>query len=509
MNRYAGSLPVNRDLSPPKEGSERRMINRPCAAMLGIGTAVPPYRIDQGEAARRLADALGEKTETARWAKKIFASCGVETRYTCEPDLSESAGLSRYLPKTPVEDVPRTRERMEKFRNASVPLGLEAARKALAESGVGGPDITHLITVSCTGLFLPGMDVSLIRELGLNADINRIPLNFLGCAAGLTAIRLSSQIVEGNPSAKVLIVCVELCTLHIQPSGGREALYAAAFFGDGAAACVVGAHEPGRPGVFALGASRAVLFPDSAHEMVWDVGDFGFDLYLSPRIPELIGKFVPAEIARLWGGEALPGLWAIHPGGKGIVDALQKRFGLTDGQTRASRSILRRYGNLSSATILFVLDEIRKEHRELLHDEDGPNEGLAVAFGPGLSAELMEIALIPSAAERPPASERPSVARRLPDEDAALRDAVFQGVALRDIAHRDIAHRDIAHRDIAHRDIAHRDIAHRDVAHRDAARDAAYAGNDAAPGDADAGPDMVQGADSKSAQNAVRGAAHA
>lgn len=367
----------------------------PEIAVLGIGTAVPPNRLDQEETAKRLSEALSGHKEAARWARRIFKFCGVDTRYTCEPNLLEPAHRCRYYPfDQSHRDVPMTAERMAAYKRHSVPLALEAASKALSDSEMNVSDITHLITVSCTGLFLPGLDVALIQKLGLAVNVNRIPLTFLGCAAGLTAVRLSRQIVEGNPSAKVLIVCVELCTLHIQPSFAREDLFAAAFFGDGASACVVGETDSQvhKGGFFALGSNHSVVLPSSADEMVWNIGNYGFNLYLSPNIPKLIGYFVPAEIERLLDGGPLPDLWAIHPGGRGIIDALQTVYHLTDAQTRASRSILRRFGNLSSATILFVLQALSQELENMVRE---PKDGIALAFGPGLNAELMRITYIP------------------------------------------------------------------------------------------------------------------
>ncbi|MHC2183898.1 putative naringenin-chalcone synthase [Paenibacillus sp. PvR052] len=364
----------------------------PIIAVLGIGTAVPACRIEQADVSQRLTEALREHPHSARWAKRIFKQCGVDTRYTCEPDLLEPAAGCRYLPGTSAEGVPTTADRMKAYKRESVPLGIEAARKALMDSEVDASDITHLVTVSCTGQFLPGMDAALIQPLGLAATVNRIPLNFLGCAAGLKAINLSRQLVSGTPSAKVLIVCVELCTLHFQPSSEKEALYAASFFGDGASACVVGSAGPNHSGVYQLENDHTVLMPDSAEEMVWEVGNTGFDLYLSPHIPKLIGQGVPAEVERFL-GQTKPELWAIHPGGRGIVDTLQDIFGLTDDQVRPSRNVLRQYGNLSSATILFVLNEMKQE---LQSRRSGPTSGIALAFGPGLTAEMAKITYLPS-----------------------------------------------------------------------------------------------------------------
>ncbi|MFC5451184.1 type III polyketide synthase [Paenibacillus aestuarii] len=364
-------------------------------AILGIGTAVPEYRLDQADTSNRLAQALRENQDSMRWAKRIFKQCGVETRYTCEPNLLEPAEECRYFPRISDSEVPSTAERMEVYKQASVPLGLSAAIRALLDGNVDVSEITHLITVSCTGQFLPGLDTELVRSLGLAPTVNRIPLQFLGCAAGLKAICLSKQIVASQPSAKVLVVCVELCTLHIQPSTEREALYGASFFGDGASACIIGSTGAKQGGIFHLGTEHSILLPDSAGEMVWELGNFGFDLYLSPNIPKLIGKLIPEQIERLINGDQNPEIWAIHPGGKGIIDALESEFSLTAEQTSPSRTVLRNYGNMSSATILFVMSELRQQ---LKNRSERPINGLAVAFGPGLTCEMIKLTYIPSLA---------------------------------------------------------------------------------------------------------------
>lgn len=365
------------------------------AAILGLGTAVPAYRMDQEDTSRRLTEALSGAghSDSSRWAKRIFRQCGVESRYTCEPNLLEPAASCRYFPSADSEAaVPSTSGRMAVYKRASVPLAAEAAAKALADSSMHPEDITHLITVSCTGQFLPGLDAALIGELGLRTTVARVPLTFLGCAAGLKAVCLSKGLIAGQQDARALVVCVELCTLHIQPSSDREALYGASFFGDGASACVIGRPDDRHHGVFLLGEERSALLPDSMGEMIWEVGNHGFDLYLSPSIPRLIGEHVPAEIKRLLEGAPKPELWAIHPGGRGIVDIMQETFALSDGQTSASRAILRNYGNMSSATILFVLSEMK---RMLGEEGAGYKEGIALAFGPGVTAEMIRIAYSP------------------------------------------------------------------------------------------------------------------
>jgi len=370
-------------------------------SILGIGTAVPPHRLVQEDAAQRIAEGLANLAgngDAARWVRRIFRQTSVETRYTCLPDLLESAERSRYAPGSTRPDIPTTRERMEVYRRESVPLALEAARRALRDSGTPPSAVTHLITVSCTGFFLPGLDFELVRGLGLSPEVNRFPVTFAGCAAGLTALRLARELAAGNAGACVLAVCVELCSIHIQPSVDREDLFAASLFGDGAGACVVGRAWPEQKNVFTLDGARATLLPDTADEMLWRVGDTGFQLYLSPRIPSLIEQRVPEVITRFLAGSGeAPRWWAIHPGGRGIIDALQRAMGLSDGQTRASRDILRRYGNLSSVTILFVLEEIR---RELAAKGQAAEPGIALAFGPGMQAEMVRMTCVPAGSNR-------------------------------------------------------------------------------------------------------------
>ena len=361
-------------------------------SVLGIGTAVPRYRLDQQEVLARLSEGMREEPGAARWARRVFAQCGVTTRYTCVPDLLEPADRCRYVSAAPRADTPATSERMAAYRRESVPLAAEASRKALADSRTRPGEITHLIAASCTGLFLPGLDAELAWQLDLPPAVRRIPLTFTGCAAGLMAIRLASEIARSDPDAKVLVSAIELCTLHIQPSYAKEDLYSAAFFGDGASACVVGTADTGRPRTFELREAGAVLLPGTADKMIWTLGDYGFNLFLSPQIPQLIAERVPSAFRTFWGETAMPALWAIHPGGKGIVDALQSSFRLTDSQTEASRSVLRDCGNMSSATILFVLDELRRRNGR---SGEGPKDGIALAFGPGITAELLRFVYCP------------------------------------------------------------------------------------------------------------------
>lgn len=367
--------------------------SKPAAAILGIGTALPAHSIAQDDIAELIASSLQDSPDLARFARRIFRSCGVETRYTCEPSYLGSPEDCRYLPTGDISQIPTTKERMDTYKREALPLGMEAAKKALNEASMSPEQITHLITVSCTGQYLPGLDVMLIGELGLSPRVNRLPLIFQGCAAGLKAIQMARDVVLGAPGSQVLVVCVELCSLHFQPAKEREALFAASFFGDGAASCIIGSPMEKHSHYMELGRGYSVLLPDSTEDMTWEVGNTGYDLYLSPRIPKLLGTHLETELANLLEGDKLPELWAIHPGGRGIVDSVQEVMSLTEDDTKYSREILRTVGNLSSVTIMFVLKAMRREMKQM---GEKSAEGVAMAFGPGLTAELMRFTYMPA-----------------------------------------------------------------------------------------------------------------
>lgn len=362
-------------------------------AILGMGTALPAHAVNQPDIAELIAASLQDRPDLARFAKRIFRSCGVETRYTVEPSYLGTLEECRYLPSAEHTNIPTTRERMDTYQREAFPLAVKAAEQAIQDAGISPEGITHMITVSCTGQYLPGLDVQLIRHLGLSARVNRLPLIFQGCAAGLKAIQMARDVVQGAPGSQVLIVCVELCTLHFQPVQDREALFAASFFGDAASASIVGTPEAKHRDYLSLGTGYSVLLPDSTEDMTWEVADYGYDLYLSPRIPKLLGVHLEEELRLLLQGDSFPELWAIHPGGRGIVDSVQEVMNLKQEQTKYSRDILRDYGNLSSNTILFVLQAMRQDMKKR---EESSVSGVAMAFGPGLTAELMKFTYVPA-----------------------------------------------------------------------------------------------------------------
>lgn len=366
-------------------------------AILTLGTAVPRHRLEQAAAARWMTEALGPQAP-AGWLARLYARSGIEQRYTVLPDYLAPPGGSRLLPG-PARPL-STAERMEIYRLEAPLLAAAAARGALADAAAGAglaEGVTHLIAVSCTGLYAPGLDLDLVRALGLPPTVRRSLLGFMGCAAGLTALRMAAEIVRGEPGARVLVAAVELCSLHLQPGVDREALIAASLFGDGAAACLVGRPTRALPGICGLESFSTFTLDDSTSEMVWSIGEHGFTLALSPRIPARLGRAAPALVRSAMGG-VRPGFWAVHPGGRAILDGLESALGLTPDCLAPSRAVLARYGNLSSPSLFFVLDEIRRRRSEEGAGVVGP--GVAVAFGPGLTAELARLSWLPAAEGR-------------------------------------------------------------------------------------------------------------
>ena len=370
-------------------------------AVLSLGTAIPQYRATQTAVAEWLAASFETQPALGRWLKRVFANAGVETRYACVPDFLQPPTHSRLAPGRSPAEALTTAERMAIYEREAVALGAVAGRRALATfcntsnsdlAAVTG-SITHLVVVSCTGFFAPGLDIALIRELNLAPTVKRTLVGFMGCAAAFNGLRTAWQIVRGEPSARVLVVCVELCSIHIQPNPDRENLIAASLFADGASACLVGRPQ-GQGDIFEIGEFYTTLKPETESEMVWQIGNHGFILRLSPKIPEHLAEAAPVALKNLLGSTARPHFWAIHPGGKAILDGLSAIFKLEPEHLAASRSVLRCYGNLSSATIFFVLDEL--SHRLRQEGSGGKKvKGVAMAFGPGLTIEMARLSYVP------------------------------------------------------------------------------------------------------------------
>ncbi|MBX3000746.1 MAG: type III polyketide synthase [Caldilineaceae bacterium] len=369
------------------------ILDRP--AILALGTAVPAHVASQETVYRWMADSFADHPTVVRWLRALYAYSGIERRHICIDDFLRPPTESNFAPGQPLAEIATTAQRMEIYERESAPLALEAATQALselaAESGcsfeAAARSITHLITISCTGFFAPGLDLALARRLRLSSNIGRTMIGFMGCSAMFNGLRTAHQIVQGDPSARVLVVSVELCSIHVQPGTKRENLISASLFADGSSACVVGRPRVDQHNCFVLEDLRTEVKANTEEEMVWQIGDYGFELKLSPRIPKHLGEVAPSILADLF-PKHMPDFCAIHPGGPAILDELESILKLDPAKIEASRRVLSNYGNISSATILFVLDDLRRTMQT-------PQTGVAMAFGPGLTVEMVRMTYQP------------------------------------------------------------------------------------------------------------------
>ena len=357
-----------------------------------IGTANPVHRIAQPQIADFMARALGFADGDGRKLRALYRVSGIEHRYSVLPDYGCALGDYTFFPNTPdLEPFPSVGQRMAVYRREALPLATEAVRDCLRQvPDVAAASITHLVTVSCTGMYAPGLDIELVQALGLRPDVRRTCVNFMGCYAAVNALKLADAFCRADAGARVLIVSVELCTLHFQKSPEEDHLISNALFGDGAAACLVQAGPlPNEAPSLALRAFHCGLEPDGHDDMAWHINDFGFEMTLSSYVPKLIqrgiGRLTEGLLASLPVRLADIRHFAIHPGGRKILETIEAELGLSRHDNRHAYRVLRDYGNMSSATVLFVL-------RDVLADATPADHGapvLSFAFGPGLTMEAM------------------------------------------------------------------------------------------------------------------------
>jgi predicted naringenin-chalcone synthase len=248
--------------------------------------------------------------------------------------------------------------------------------------------ITHLIVASCTGFTAPGLDLQLREAFGLRRDVARTVVGFMGCSAAVPALRLAQQAVRAEPTAKVLVINIELCSLHLQETPDIETILSFLLFGDGCTASLVTANPSG----IALHDFRCAVIPDSQDLITWHIGNQGFEMVLSGKVPLRIAQALREDQAGEEGllrgeGTQTIDLWAIHGGGRTVLDAVQSGLSLDPAKLRHSRAVLRDYGNMSSATVMFVLARMMAQ--------GAPHQrGLAMAFGPGMVAETFRFSLV-------------------------------------------------------------------------------------------------------------------
>ncbi len=353
--------------------------------IVSIGTALPQHSFSQEEVASFMIRYLDMGNQEANWLKKVYNNSGIENRYSVLSDFGDD-----YEPKLLFDEKnpsPTTADRLAKFRKEAVHLGEAASQESLEEVGYEPETITHLITVSCTGMYAPGLDIDLIKTLDLPADTARVSINFMGCYAVFNALNTANHITQSEPNAKVLVVAVELCSLHFQANHQKEHIIANALFGDGAGAAIIENEENGEKKGISLKDFKSNLIPNTGDEMTWHIGDNGFEMFLSKSIPEHIGQPVHNTVNTLLARNQITykdlGYLAAHPGGVRILDAIENTLPLPEPLTGAGRDVLRTYGNMSSPTILFVLQKLYQEANQNISNPFI----LGMAFGPGLTIQ--------------------------------------------------------------------------------------------------------------------------
>jgi predicted naringenin-chalcone synthase len=353
-----------------------------------IETLVPQHSYSQDYAGHKMQE-WTEDERQRRLIAALYRKSGIEKRHSVISSFEdgETGGFFRFGPEGQRLE-PGTAWRNEIFGRETRDLSVELARKLVERTpGLATGEITHIITASCTGFTNPGPDYHIVQGLGLPFSTQRFNLGFMGCYAALPALRMAVQFCQADPAATVLVMCLELCTLHLQLRGTEDALLANSLFADGLGAAIVSARPP-QGDALRLDGFESTLVPSGEEAMTWTLGDFGFDIALSSYVPKIIGAsigdWVSSALARHGRRPEAVRRWAVHPGGKAIVEKVRDSLALDPEQVRASLAVLRQYGNMSSATILFVLQELLREPAAVQEEESI----CALAFGPGLTLEL-------------------------------------------------------------------------------------------------------------------------
>ncbi len=352
-----------------------------------IGTAVPPYKIAQPKIADFMSDALQLNEQDRNKLAILYRATGIRSRHSVINDYANEACNFKFFPKEKtLLPFPDISARMRVYEKEAVKLSIEAIKNTLPVE-YKKSDITHLITVSCTGMYAPGLDIEITQKLGLNSTVNRTAINFMGCYGAFNGLKLASSICSADPKAQVLLVAVELCTIHFQKNKDQDTLLANALFSDGAAAAVITSNKLKKS--LSMNAFHTDIAFDGKNEMAWQIGNHGFEMKLSALVPDIIEKHIKQLTEKLLETYQLSlneiNHYAIHPGGKRILEVIEKELAITKEQNKAAYNILRQYGNMSSPTVLFVLKDI---FNNLSNQEHG-QKVLSFAFGPGLTLESM------------------------------------------------------------------------------------------------------------------------
>jgi predicted naringenin-chalcone synthase len=360
--------------------------NKQKAYLLGIGTAVPDYSYSQDYALEFNLGIEGTTERQKKFMRRIYAGSAIEKRYSVIADYDrDPADYCFFPPARSLKPEPTTEKRNDLFIQEANRLSLRAVEDLFKRIGNSNTDdITHLITVSCTGFSAPGFDFHLARELTLPPATRRYHIGFMGCYAALTAMSLAHSICKAEPDARVLMVNVELCSVHFQQRDDLDTMVANAIFADGASAALIVSDPTAANGpIIAFDSFNSQILPDSKEDMAWRVGNTGFTMKLSAYVPRIINEnlddILEGILKKSGRSRGDIDIWAVHPGGKAILEKIEEALQLDLEELRVSYEVLRNYGNMSSVTIMFVLQRILADSRE--------GNVLAIAFGPGLTVE--------------------------------------------------------------------------------------------------------------------------
>lgn len=351
--------------------------------IISIGTALPAYSHKQQDIFQFMQQVYAPSEVEKRKLRFLYTQCGIDQRYSVIPDYSRPVNDWKFYPQTEgLEPFPSLEQRMAVYNKKAPQLAVDAIRNCLHDK-IHPKDITHLITVSCTGMSAPGLDLQVMELMDLDKSIFRTSVNFMGCYAAIHAMKIADAFCATDKNAKVMIVCAELCTLHFQREATMDNIASSLLFADGAAAVLLTHNEAGVDGLV-LDMFYSEVMPKGKRDMAWELSSTGFLMTLSGYVPDLIQEDFSTVVERVLEKDNLKPAdvthWCLHPGGKRIVDAIKKSLSLEEADVAISREVLRRYGNMSSATILFVLKEMLQQKKKI-------NKLFGAAFGPGLTVE--------------------------------------------------------------------------------------------------------------------------
>jgi predicted naringenin-chalcone synthase len=353
--------------------------------IISIGTSVPAYAHQQHEILSFMQRIYALNDVERRKLQFLYHHSGIDTRYSVIADYTRPAREWKFYPPTEnLEPFPSLELRMQCYDIYAAPLSMEAIRRCLGGK-IRPKEITHLITVSCTGMSAPGLDLQLVELLGLPHTVFRTSVNFMGCYAAVHALKLADALCRSEKGAHVLIVCTELCTLHFQRHPTVNNILSSLLFSDGSAAALVTGDDHPEKGMH-IDSFYSEILSKGKRDMTWELSSSGFQMGLSSYIPDLIEADFAGLVDRALEKQGISrediNHWCIHPGGKKILDSIYKSLHFTNGRLDTSYKILEEYGNMSSATILFVLQRMMSTL-----DYHHPNTVFGAAFGPGLTME--------------------------------------------------------------------------------------------------------------------------